>query len=420
MTSGALWIPLLWIMIIGSRPISLWFGGEIQMETQDDYLEGSPLDRNVFLILIITGLMVLFRRRVDWSKLFASNRWFFAFLLYCGISVMWSYYPFVSFKRWTKELGNVIMILIILTEKDNVQAFKAVFSRYTYFAIPLSVLFIKYIPAMGRYYNRWTWEPGYSGISTNKNELGCVLFVCGLWLVWDLVEMRKSSSGQIDKLDLCARILLLLMVFWLISIANSSTALVCFIIGTCILLFMQRPSVRRHIKYLGTYSLSLGFLLLILYTVPGVLEALVGLVGRDMTFTGRTDLWTDLLTEPINPLIGTGYESFWLGPGAQRMWEKYYFHPVQAHNGYLQTYLNDGLVGVGLLIAMIVSAGTKLKKDLLAGSSFGILRFSFLVLVLFCNWTEAMFSGISLVWIIMLIAALNYPTLPRSCMETAK
>ena len=45
--SNALWIPLMWILILGSRPFSSWFGGGVNMETTDDYVEGSPVDRLV-------------------------------------------------------------------------------------------------------------------------------------------------------------------------------------------------------------------------------------------------------------------------------------------------------------------------------------------------------------------------------------
>ena len=408
MTSNALWIPLLWIMIIGSRPISLWLGSGIQIDSPADYIEGSPLDRNVFLLLIIAGLVVLLRRHLALGRVFSSNRWFFVFFLYCLISIIWSDYPFVSFKRWTKELGNVVMILVVLTEKNDVQAFKGMFTRYTNVAIPLSVLFVKYFPDIGRYYNRCTWTPEYCGITTNKNELGCVLVISSIFFVWDLIEMRTTGSGKTSKAEWFRRVVLLLMISWLIAETNSSTALVTIILGVGILLYMHRPTAISQIRYLGTFSIVTGFLILILYSMPGLLGVLVRIFGRNMTLTGRTDLWADLLKEPINPLFGTGFQSFWLGPGAQRMWEKYYFHPNQAHNGYLETYLNGGLVGVGLLIIMIISTGNKLKKELLLGSSGGILRFSFLYVAVFYNWTEAMFNKLSLVWIALIIAALSY------------
>jgi hypothetical protein len=80
-------------------------------------------------------------------------------------------------------------------------------------------------------------------------------------------------------------------------------------------------------------------------------------------------------------------------------------------------YLNGGLVGVFLLMTMIVSGGSKLKKELLLGSSYGVLRFSFFVVALFYNWTEASFYGLSLIWVILLIALLNYPRSPESMAE---
>jgi hypothetical protein len=449
-------------MIIGSKPVSVWLGGGLQVEKPQDYLEGSPLDASVFLLLIVAGLGVLVRRRVSWGRIFASNYWFFAFFSYCFVSVMWSEYTFLAFKRWIKDFGNVIMVLIIFTENDYVQAMKAVFLRYTYAAIPLCAVFIKYFPEIGRYVDRWTWEFLYCGISTDKNGLGPIVFISGLFLILDLIEMRTKRQGErsevdepslttgarvsaqrrggvrvaasshcgthgparstrrgdvittggrtTDRTDLASRVLLLLMVIWLINIANSSTSLLCLIIGTSFLFLTRCSFVKRQIRYLGTYCLVGAFLLLFLYSVvPDILADFIGMLGRDTTLTGRTDLWADLLSAPINPLLGSGYQSFWLGPAASRLWEKYYFHPNQAHNGYLETYLNGGLLGVCLLIAMIVSTGGKLKKQMLLGDAYKTLCFSFFVIVVFSNWTEATFNRLCLVWILLIVSALNYP-----------
>lgn len=133
------------------------------------------------------------------------------------------------------------------------------------------------------------------------------------------------------------------------------------------------------------------------------------MVGRDVTFTGRTELWSHLLGMSVNPLFGSGYQSFWLGPRMEGLWESFNFHPVQAHNGYLETYLNIGLIGACLLLAMIVSTGNKLKKEILSGSSYASFRFSLLFAVIVYNWTEAMFSGLNVIWTILLISALTYP-----------
>jgi len=44
----------------------------------------------------------------------------------------------------------------------------------------------------------------------------------------------------------------------------------------------------------------------------------------------------------VNPWIGAGFESFWLGPRLNKLWAQYNFMPNQAHNGYIEIYLNLG------------------------------------------------------------------------------
>src|SRR5438128_6993337 len=144
--SGALWIPLIWTLILASRPISSWFGLGILITTPDDYLEGSPFDRFVFLTLILAGLYVLWKRNVSLTDVLRNNKVLVALYLYWAVSIIWSDYPFVSLKRWIKDVGNVVMVLVILTERKPIEAIRSLFAKCTYLLIPTSVLFIKYFP----------------------------------------------------------------------------------------------------------------------------------------------------------------------------------------------------------------------------------------------------------------------------------
>ena len=77
---------------------------------------------------------------------------------------------------------------------------------------------------------------------------------------------------------------------------------------------------------------------------------MIQLLGKDPTLTDRTLLWAELLKVDINPLFGTGFESFWLGERFRSFTASHWWAPNEAHNGYLETYLNLGLVGLFLLI----------------------------------------------------------------------
>src|ERR1700680_2401150 len=112
-TSKALWIPVLWMLIIGSRPVSVWVQNQSPTLGQGaDYLDGSPVDRLVFVCLLVAGLVVLAFRGKRVSSLLRGNGPLLLFFLYCAASISWSDYPDVAFRRWVKAVGDITMIVI--------------------------------------------------------------------------------------------------------------------------------------------------------------------------------------------------------------------------------------------------------------------------------------------------------------------
>ena len=408
--SIGLWIPLIWMMIIGSRSVSLWLNLGIPMESPEDYLEGSPIDRNVFTVLIVLGLLILFRRKVSWEQIWRENTLIFLFFIYCGISVLWSDFPIVSMKRWIKEVGTLIMVFVILSDPNREEAIKAILRRSAYILVPLSVLFIKYYPEFGRGYNRWTWEVYYTGVTVGKNSLGVLCLVFGLFFIWSFLLSWKKIAIDQDKERRLVHFVLLLMIVWLFSKANSATSLVCFIIGVCVILGTQIGVFIRNTKSFGRYMLIAGLSVLALMILFDMEELFLSGLDRNETLTGRTDIWSYLLTISINPVIGTGYESFWLGNRAEILWEKYAFLN-QAHNGYLETYLNLGVIGLFFLGALIASAYRNIRKGLERDFYFGAFRLALLIVVLLNNLTEASFKGLSFLWFVFLLIGTEMPRL---------
>src|SRR5262249_21222157 len=100
--SSAVWIPCMWLLLLCSKGVSQWLEVRSAVETADSMLEGSPLDRLAVFGLMAMAAVVLLRRRIGWGQTFRKNWWLVAFFCYCGISVLWSDFPFVAFKRWFK------------------------------------------------------------------------------------------------------------------------------------------------------------------------------------------------------------------------------------------------------------------------------------------------------------------------------
>ena len=197
------------------------------------------------------------------------------------------------------------------------------------------------------------------------------------------------------------------MVYWLLNMAHSSTALVSLLVGTAVLLFVDMPFINK--QKIGTYIVGIALLILVIEQSSGAYAQVLHLLGKSPTLTDRTELWHDVLQVPINPVLGTGFETFWLGERRERLWQKWVWRPNQAHNGYLETYLNLGFVGLAILIALIFATFSKARRELLRNFEFGRFRLGFLAAVVVYNWTEASFKALHPVWFVFYIIALDYP-----------
>src|SRR5260221_673840 len=124
--------------------------------------------------------------------------------------------------------------MVLLSEVDPLTAIRIVFVRVSYVLFPLSVLLIKYFPAIGRTPSRGG-DALFTGVATHKNSLGLTVFVLGVFLVVDLWQMRQGRDRN-QKTDERIRYGMLAMGLWLLLICDSRTSLVCVMLG-CLLIW---------------------------------------------------------------------------------------------------------------------------------------------------------------------------------------
>jgi exopolysaccharide production protein ExoQ len=401
--SSAIWIPTIWVAIIASRPLSMWlgFGGGT------DTLEGSPLDRAFYFIMIAAALIVVSRRRVNWSAVIAQNWPVFLFYGYLLISVLWANDPLVSFKRWLKEFGNIAVLLVILSEINPEEAFRAVFVRCGYVLIPLSIIFIRYFAALGRTYNLHSGGMEATGVTTQKNSLGVMVLVCCVVLIWEWMERSKLGWRVQGKFDRYFPLVILLIGVWLLKLADSKTSIACLFLAAVILASVRLPLFRRKVTAFGGYAFVAIIAFFLLNWMVGIIEPIVHMFGRDMTFTGRTDVWRELLALKTNPVFGTGFCSFW---------DNQYYRSrlpswvaFSAHNGYLETYLDGGMVGLFFLGLMLLTLAFKLNRQLSSGSNYAVVRFTVLLITIIANFSESNFGRMTLLGFLFLLAAIDIP-----------
>jgi exopolysaccharide production protein ExoQ len=404
----AIWLPVLWVFIIASLPVSTWLhimGLPVYGGTTVE--EGSTVDSIVYLFLIVGGLYVLNKRQVSLSKVVRDNQWLTIFVLYCFLAVLWSDFPIVSLKRWIKILGHPIMVLVLFTEPDPPEAFLRLMKRCAYVLFPVSILWMKYYPTLGRKGSEWGGMSNV-GIAGGKNELGAICLIWGLFLLWHLLNVFRLEKSTVRRDECRLTAGLLLMLGYCLWKAHSSTSEISLLLGSVTILLLGLRFV--NVRMIGTYAFAVIIICFVAQSMFDVYGTVVDTTGHNATIEGRSQLWATLLHTDRNPIFGAGFEGFWLGGRLERLWQEYWWHPTQAHNGYLELYLNLGTLGLLIFIAVILVTFQKCKQNLVQNFEWGRLSLGYLVAILAHNWTEAGFKGLSILFLFFFLIAVKYPT----------
>lgn len=412
-TSWTLWLPVIWMFIVGSRLPSQWLGGSAGQAAQA-LEEGDSLDRAVYFALIILAIGILTVRSFNWREFCSRNASLVAFIFFALMSVCWSDFSFVAFKRWFRDLGSYLVVLVALSDRRPLAAVSMVLRRVSYLMVPLSILLIKYFPLLGKQYSYWTGGEMYIGVTTGKNLLGAVCVVSGLFFFWDTAVRWSDRSGWRTRRIIIVNIVFLAMTLWLLKLAHTVTSDVCSLLGCLVIAFSRTRWSRRHPAFLKVLIPTCFCMYMILAFGFDMSGQLASAVGKDPTLTERTRIWSLVWSLHTNPLLGTGYESFWLGPRLQWFWGNSGMGGInESHNGYLETYLNLGLIGLVLLVGFLIASYRNIWRGSNPLASLGSLSLAVWFVFLFYNVTEAGFRS-GLMWLTFLLVAIPAPTYVKS------
>ena len=406
--SKATWVPLVFMWIMGSRPLSMWLGiwlGTGPLWTPGSglnaQLDGSPLDASFYAILLVIGVVILVRRGRLLSLPKASLP-ILIYYAYCLLSISWSHIPEAAFKRWIKDVTDLVMVMILVTDPKPVEALMLFFTRVGYVLFPASIALIKYSD-LGR-----AFDPGgapvNTGVSTNKNSLGMMTYVISIGVFWSWFHQLRSKrkTGRLRRL--VAEGTLLGFAVVVLTLAHSATSIACFTLGCTLILSARLPFVTRRPKRIHAVVLTLlcfgGAAMLF-----GGEGSVTGALGRDATFTGRTDIWKTVLPMCPNPVIGAGFESFWNTYGGNLTVLGPYLKGInEAHNAYIETYLNLGIVGLCIIAFIFADGYRRVCGAFRHNHEIGSLALAYLGASLIYGITEAGFRVLTASWFSLLLS----------------
>jgi exopolysaccharide production protein ExoQ len=407
--SKAIWLPVIWLWIAGSRAVSVWWGtGGGSTGALASTLDGSPMDAAIFEALIAVGIIVLFQRRNRTITLLKASSPVLIYFLYCMISTAWSPIHGPAFKRWIKDVGDLVMVLIIVTDAQPIVALRRLYSRVGFILLPFSVVLIRYTD-LGRGFDP-DGVPENTGVTTNKNSLGLIVFLVSLGALWNVRALLLDKEASNRARRLVAQGTLLIFGIVLLQMAQSATSIACFVLGGGLMLATSLRAIRNRPG--RVHALCLGIILAGALTLLFGGESIVtSALGRKSNLSGRTDIWKASLAAAENPLIGTGFESFWntnvekVALGLPGYWEIH--NLVSAHNGYIEVYLDLGWVGVGLIALIIISGYRRATKAFQRDPQFGSLILAYIATSTLYSITEAGFRVLTPSWIFLLLAVVS-------------
>ena len=299
--------------------------------------DGNPVLRALWLpiyaVVILLGLVHI--------RKFISMSWqmpiLMALLLLIAASVFWSIDQALTARR-VVAAGMTTIFGLYLASRYNWRELLTLFGLIWLFLAVLSYVIVLSMPAIGlepsgEYAGAWR------GLWFQKNTLGghmsrsVFLFA---FLILTGTDLRKVwITGLVLSLGL-------------VLLSASKTSLVGVLLGFSVLagaMLMKRGArIALVLTWFGvTFA---GIFVSIAVFQP---ELIFAALGRDATLTGRTDIWAALAHVIADrPLLGHGYGAFWAPDSAEADFvrEQVQWEAPTAHNGWLETWLSVGLVGL--------------------------------------------------------------------------
>ncbi|MFP5227826.1 MAG: O-antigen ligase family protein [Acidobacteriota bacterium] len=423
-----LWVPFIWLFFDSTRELSTWMAWDRMKATNSD-LGGSPVDRLLMITLMLLGFWVLGRRWNQTKRILLNNKWILVLFAYMALSVIWSNYPGMTVRRCIRSMGNLEMVLVVLTERNPLEAIRSLLRRLFLLILPLSLYTIRWMRNIGVAYD---WSGVYEewiGLSTDKNSLGQVCLCGGLFLFWEILHEwpNRRKTKKLFRRVMVEGFVLLVTLYLLHGSKNvhSSSSIVGFLICSMVLVSLQliRKKAQRAKRMILVAAVSAIVLTPIVYMVFDALDTtpvklVLQATGRDMTLTDRTLIWEDVLNNAAKqPIFGVGMGAYWVGPigyGRYPMpnWSAKtpQWRPEEGHNGYIDIYAELGLVGEAIMICMLVTAFAGALDHLETDFQYGSLRLILLLSIVINNFTETSYlKGTHFMWFLLLMAAINMP-----------
>jgi exopolysaccharide production protein ExoQ len=323
-----------------------------------------------------------------------------SFVLLCLIaitSLFWSENPSATFTHIRAAVRSVLFGVYLAMQYTPAQLMRLL-SWVTGIAIFLSFVVCLLMPSYGITDGFWM------GIFTHKQVIGRFMsFAASIFLVNALSESNNNRW---------LTFLVLALAVTLILLSQSKTGLLA--LGALVLLLPFNKIVKQN-----KARALLMIVGLLLYSVVAMLLSMnletivVNVLGKNLEFNGRMPIWTLAIAKGLErPILGYGYYGFWTSKVSDdvlhNVWAglNYEFANriiiFHSHNGFVDIFLQFGLVGLALVAFNLLSVIFRVTKLFIMTRKiefFWMLNFLAIYLVYNFGESETILSTTNILWI---------------------
>lgn len=269
---------------------------------------------------------------------------------YFILSVTWSDYPLDSLRGFMVfALQIVVGFACCAGAADSVAINRLKLVAIGLVAINLAFCLVFPDLGTGSVGYARVYEGAWHGMFFHKNGLGeCVALCVTLILAGAIRDGRVRLTFAVTT-SLVAAVALVALSKSATGVATCALALAVFVVQFGV---MRPAPVAARVAIVGLIATVAIFAVAFADMIG---ELVASVLGRDPTFTGRTFLWDFALKMgDLRPMLGYGFFGFWqshVGPNGDLtsigLWAV-----GEAHNGFVESYLFGGLVGLTLTVGL--------------------------------------------------------------------
>jgi exopolysaccharide production protein ExoQ len=336
----------------------------------------------IYIIVLVRASSI--RREI--LRAVKANKALIFLVLFAVLSTGWSADAGLTIRRSLAVVATTLFgidFAVRYSVREQVRLFGIALGIAVAISVLVELFFHGLVPTVDTAY-----ADAWNGVFVQKNDFARIIVLAGILILMRAKNVVVATAAVAVSVGL-------------IFLCHSRTALVVF---AAMLVLLRVFRLRRR----GSRALIAGIagVLIVSAILSAVvdMDSMAGLLGRDATLTGRTNIWAMALESVAErPVLGYGYSAFWnVAPEADRISTILHWKVPHAHNGFIDLTLQLGFVGLALfMVVYFIAARRAMVFAYSEPGKEAMWPLAYLAFIVLYQVTEStIFVGNTILWMV--------------------